>query len=141
MSAINWVFLGIVLLLIEVAAPGLISLFFGIAALVVALVTWTLAPSPTVQWLMFSVFSVLSLVLLRKTLKKIFVGDKNTGSDVDNDFVGKSATVTEPIKPNQTGRVEFRGCTWTAESDEEIPTGMTVRICRKDNITLFVKRV
>ena len=136
-----WVFLGIVFLLIEVAAPGLISLFFGIAALVVALITWTLAPTPTVQWLLFSVFSVLSLVLLRKTLKKIFVGDKNASDDVDNDFVGKSATVAEPILPNQAGRVEFRGCTWMAESDEELPVGMAVRICSKENITLFVKRV
>ncbi|MCL2104910.1 MAG: NfeD family protein [Kiritimatiellaeota bacterium] len=141
MSAIGWVFLGVVFLVLEVAAPGLISVFFGMAALVVALVTWTLAPSPTVQWLLFSVFSVLSLFLLRRMLRKTFVGEKSAAENVEDDFVGKSATVVEPVLPSRAGRVEFRGCSWTAESDEEIPTGTTVRICSKANITLFVKRV
>jgi membrane protein implicated in regulation of membrane protease activity len=141
MSALSWVFLGVFFLLLEVAMPGLISLFFGIAALVVALVVWIFEPSITMQWLMFSVFSVLSLVLLRKMFKKIFVGDKNVSGVVTDDFIGKSATVVESILPNQAGRVEFRGSTWSAESDEEIPSGTTVRIYSKDNITLFVKRV
>ena len=127
-------------MLIEVALPGLLFLFFGLAALVIALVTW-LVPVPVwAQWMLFSVLSVLSLILLRKTLKKIFVGDKNASASVDDDFAGKSATVVEAISPNRAGRVEFRGCTWTAEADEEIPVGTAVRICSKENITLFVRR-
>jgi len=141
MSALGWVFCGVALLLLEVAAPGLISLFFGMAALAVALITWLLAPSPSVQWFLFSVFSILSVLLLRKTLKKIFVGKKDVSDHADDDFVGKTATVVEPILPNRAGRVEFRGCTWTAEADEEIPEGTRVQISSKENITLVVKRV
>jgi len=141
MSVMGWIILGVVFLVLEVAAPGLISIFFGIAALIVALLTWTLKIPPTVQWLMFSAFSIISLLLLRKTLKKVFVGDKAPSAEIDFDFVGKSATVVEAILPNKPGRVDFRGCSWTAESDEELPVGTTVRICTKENITLFVKRV
>jgi len=143
MSITAWIILGVVFLVLEVAAPGLISLFFGIAALVVALLTWLFPAflTPTVQWLLFSVFSVVSLLLLRKTLKKIFVGDKAPSAEIDFDFVGKSATVVEAVQANKPGRVEFRGCSWAAESDEELPVGTTVRICTKENITLFVKRV
>ena len=141
MSVMGWIILGVVFLVLEVAAPGLISIFFGIAALVVALLTWLFAPTPTVQWLLFSAFSIISLVLLRKTLRKIFVGDKCVSGVVEDEFVGKSATVVEAVQPNRAGRVEFRGCSWTAESDEELPAGATVRICSKNNITLFVKSV
>ena len=141
MSILNWVFFGVALLLLEVAAPGLISLFFGMAALAVALITWLLAPSPSVQWFLFSVFSVLSVLLLRKTFKKIFVGKKDVSDHADDDFVGKTATVVEPILPKRAGRVEFRGCTWTAEADEDIPEGSRVQICSKESITLVVKRV
>ena len=141
MSVMAWIILGVVFLVLEVAAPGLISIFFGMAALVVALLTGIFHFSDTVEWLLFSVFSIISLLLLRKTLKKVFVGDKAPSAEIDFDFVGKSATVVEAIQPNKPGRVEFRGCSWTAESDEEIPVGTTVRICTKENITLFVKRV
>jgi membrane protein implicated in regulation of membrane protease activity len=134
------VFFGVALLLIEVALPGLLFLFFGMAALVVALVTWLVAVPVWAQWILFSVLSVLSLFLLRKTLKKIFVGDKNAAASIDDDVVGKGATVVEAISPNRAGRVEFRGCTRTAESDEEIPVGTAVRICSKENITLVVRR-
>jgi len=143
MSTLSWVFFGVALLLLEVAAPGLISLFFGMAALAVALITWLLAPSPSVQWFLFSVFSILSVLLLRKTFKNIFVGKKDASGNAESsdDFVGKTATVVEPILPKRAGRVEFRGCTWTAEADEEIPEGSRVQICSKESITLVVKRV
>ena len=141
MSAINWAFLGVGLLLLEAITPGFVWLFFGLAALVVALLTWCMSIPVWVQWLLFSVFSVVSLVLLRKALRKIFVGGENTSDDIDDEFVGKRAKVVEAVGPNRPGRVEFKGCSWAAESDEDIPAGATARICSKENITLFVKRV
>ena len=142
MSAwLGWLFFGVALLLVEMLTPGLNIIFFGLAAFVVALLTWMLGLGTMWQWLLFSVFSIALLVLLRKTFKKMLVGDKKVAASVEDDFVGESATVVEPILPNHAGRVECRGCTWTATADEEIPAGTTVRVCSKANITLVVKRV
>ena len=141
MSALYWLFLGVALVLIEMATPGLNAVFFGLAAFLIALLVWLFALAPMWQWLLFSAISVALLVLLRKTFKKILVGDKTAANAIDDDFSGKHATVMEPVQPGLAGRVEFRGCSWAAESDEEIPAGANVRICSKDNLTLFVKRV
>lgn len=125
----------------EVAAPGLIFIFFGIAALVVALLVWSLAIPVWLQWALFSVFSVLSLVLLRRVFKKAFVGKESQSEHVDDDFVGKTGVVTELLRPGLAGRVELNGSTWAARSDEAIEVGAFVRICSKENITLVVRRV
>ena len=141
MSALYWLFLGVALVLVEMATPGLNAVFFGLAAFFIALLVWLFGLAPVWQWLLFSALSVGLLVLLRKTFKKMLVGDKSAAKGIDDDFTGKHATVTEPVQPGLAGRVEFRGCSWAAESDEDIPVGANVRICSKENLTLFVKRV
>jgi membrane protein implicated in regulation of membrane protease activity len=63
-----------------------------------------------------------------------------------NDFIedirGKKATVTVDIVPGEiSGKVEFRGTSWKADSDVEIKSGTVVEIIDKENITLKVKPV
>jgi membrane protein implicated in regulation of membrane protease activity len=141
MNAVYWLYAGIVLIILEVMTPGLVSIFFGLAALTVALITW-LVPGvpPLAQWLMFSVFSILFIALLRKTLKKTFSGTSEVTEDMFDAFSGKRATVVEFISPAKTGRVEFNGSNWTAEAEEELDVGTPVRIKFKKNLTLFVEK-
>ena len=141
MNAVYWLYAGIVLIILEVMTPGLVSIFFGLSALLLALITW-LVPGlpPLAQWLMFSVFSVLFIALLRKTLKKTFSGTSNVTEDMFDAFSGKRATVVEFISPGKPGRVEFNGSNWTAEADEAFDVGVLVRIKSKKNLTLFVER-
>ncbi len=142
MTALYWLYLGVALIILEVMTPGLVSLFFGLSALTVALLVW-LVPSLAQgwQWIAFSVFSVLYILLLRKSLKKVFNGDREVSESPNDEFTGKLAVVAEKIAPNRPGRVEFYGSTWTAEADVEVPAGASVRILGKKNLTLKVAAV
>jgi len=141
MTPVYWLILGVGLLILEVMTPGLISLFFGMAALTVALIAWVFPFSQTLQWLFFSVFSVAYILLLRKTLKKVFNGDKEVSDRVNDEFTGRLAVVVDVIAPTKPGRVEFNGSTWTAEADAELQRDQAVRILSKKNLTLKVEAV
>lgn len=141
MTAVYWLYAGIVLIVLEVMTPGLVSIFFGLSALVLALITWLVPGLPQLaQWLMFSVFSILFIALLRKTLKQTFSGTSEVTEDMFDSFSGKRATVVECISPAKPGRVEFNGSNWTAEAEEDLDVGMLVRIKSKKNLTLYVEK-
>jgi len=137
-----WLYAGVALILLEIMTPGLVSLFFGLAALTVALIVWLM---PTLaqgwQWILFSVLSVLYIVLLRKSFKSVFDGTSKVSDDPEDGFTGKLALVTQPIAPNRPGRVELGGTTWTAEAESEFDVGASVRVTGKKNLTLRVEAV
>jgi len=139
-----WFLIGVVLLLAEFAIPGLIVLFFGVGAWIVAGVCLLTDVSLNVQLGIFIGSSVLSLVLLRSWLKGMFVGHVGAKQDLTEDlqeFVGERAVVRETITPKLAGKVELHGTNWTAEADEEISDGAVVEIVAKDNLTLKVKPI
>ncbi len=137
-----WFIVGFVLILLEFAIPGLITLFFGIGAWIVAILTLFIDTSIDIQLLIFIVISVVSLVLLRKHFKKLYQGkmDKNQfGPDELEEFIGHKAEVIKEIDINQPGKVEFHGTLWNAEAKEEIRKGEIVEIIEKNNLTFIVK--
>ena len=140
MTALYWFIFGILLLVFELATPGFVAMFFGMAALTVALISWMFPLGQIYAWLLFAALSVLYILILRKFLKKIFLGDLDAPDRLEDSFVGKHAEVTEAIAPDQPGKVEFSGCAWEAESESEIAVGERVKICAKKNLTLSVQR-
>ena len=137
-----WSLVGILLLLLEFVMPGLIVFFFGVGALVVAVVCLFTDIGVNAQLLIFIGVSVLSLVLLRKWLKGIFIGHVTSKQDSSanlEEFVGQRAVVKEKITPSLPGKVELHGTNWQAEAEEEIDAGTVVEIIGKDNITVKVK--
>lgn len=141
MTPMYWLYAGVALIILEVMTPGLVSLFFGLAALTVALIVWLVPLGQAWQWIIFSVFSVLYILLLRKSLKKVFSGDREVSDSPSDDFSGKLAVVVEAVAPNKPGRVEFCGTNWTAEAEAAFPAGASVRIRSKKNLTLKVEAV
>jgi inner membrane protein len=137
-----WFVIGLVLLLAEFAIPGLIVLFFGIGAWIVAVTCMIAQPSLNVQLGIFIASSVLSLILLRSWLKGIFMGHVSGQQDLNVDldeFVGERAVVIETIVPKRLGKVELHGTHWNAEADVELAEGTAVEVIAKDNLTLKVK--
>jgi membrane protein implicated in regulation of membrane protease activity len=137
-----WFLVGLVLLLTEFALPGLIILFFGIGAWIVAGVCLLTDISLNVQLGVFLGGSVLSLVCLRSWLKGMFMGHVRGKQDLTQDldeFVGERAVVTQAIGAKRPGKVELHGTNWTAEADADIAEGAAVEIVAKDNLTLKVK--
>jgi len=142
MTAVYWLYAGVALMLIEVMTPGLVSLFFGLAALTLALIVW-LAPELAQgwQWILFSVLSVLYIVLLRKSLKSVFSGAREISDNPDDALTGKLAVVTQSIAPNRPGRVELGGTTWNADAECELAAVAPVRLTDKKNLTVSVEAV
>ena len=139
---IIWFLIGLALLIMEFVLPGLIIAFFGVGAWIVALVCLITDIGINTQLIIFIVSSVLSLLLLRKWLKGVFIGHSVSKQDLKEDleeFIGQKAVVKEKITPKTGGKVEFHGTNWLAEADEEIAEGAVVEITDKDNITLKVK--
>jgi len=136
-----WVVLGIALLAAEVAtAGGFFAIFFGIAALLVGILGslgW--AGGDAVQWLLFSVLSVLGVAVFRKPLMKAFKLDQAKKS-VDS-IAGEEAVVVEEIAPGGVGKAELRGTTWSARSasSEPLAKGRRCKVERVEGLTLWIR--
>lgn len=141
-SALIWFLVGLALLLAELAVPGLILLFFGVGAWVTALVFLAFEISFNVQLLVFLASSILSLVLLRRSLQQRWWQKRHSGNELTDEFLGRTCTVLVAIRPGPTGgKVQFKGTIWKALANVEIPAGQTVRIIGKDSIVLLVEPI
>lgn len=137
-----WFIVGLVLILMEFVIPGLVIVFFGLGAWVTAVFV-AIFPEMAfwVQMMIFTVFSVASLVLLRGSLKKRFFSDQEgAASEGVDDYIGKTAIVNKAIKDG-VGKVDFKGASWDVYADEDIPEGAKVEIIDKESIKLKVKQL
>jgi hypothetical protein len=137
----QWLAIGLVLVLLEMAASGgFYVIFFGVAAIAIgALRLFDLAGPLWMQLLLFSVLSVGSLLLFRKPVIRWLKLDAGK-PDVDT-LVGEIATPLEEIPPGAVGRVELRGTLWTARNASTIPVSRGVRcsVVRVDRLMLFIE--
>ena len=137
-----WFLIGLILIILEFGIPGVITVFFGIGAWLVALLCLLFNIPLNLQIIVFIIGSIIPLILLRKWFKQLLDGRSIVGPvDLDEleEYLGKKVVVTEEITPDRRGRVEFRGSTWKAEAYENLAVGKTVEIVDKNNITLIVK--
>ena len=139
-----WIYAGAALMLLELIAPGFILCFFGLSAATVGALRFVFGESFTLTWQLaaFSVFSVLYIVILRRYLKRVFVGGKvETKTDFDNESVGRVGKLTAAIRPPLTGRVMLGDSEWTAESERPIEVGADVRVVAQQNLTMKVEEI
>ena len=141
---IIWTVIGLVALFSEFLIPGLVIAFFGGGALITALTTWLgLTPSLHIQLLVFLVSSLLLLILLRRTVRQVFIGKLQPDGE-PRDFnleIGRIIPVVQDIHPGEPGgKVRYQGTLWAAEADMEIPAGGTARIVAQNNLTLKVEK-
>jgi membrane protein implicated in regulation of membrane protease activity len=136
-----WIWLagGLALVVAELATPsGFFIIFFGLGALTVGLLAGIeVVNTVWLQWLLFSVLSVLYLVVFRGRLQaKMQIPPP---PNVDS-LVGVLAIVQERLLPGVVGKVEVRGSTWSARNTSETPldAGQRARVAAVDGITLTV---
>lgn len=138
----TWFLVGVGLFIVELMLPSLVLFFFGLGAWAVSLSIVLGVPPDDLgtQFLIFSLISILSFVILRDRLKSIFYGDSNASEEhVDDDFVGQQVLVLSDISPTADGRVELHGSQWKAVSDETLSEGQLAEVVEKNNLTLKVK--
>lgn len=136
-----WIIGGVLLCLAEMATPGTFYLlFFGIAALVVGVLAWAgLVDATWIQFLLFTVISIVSLVLFRRTLTEKLNLEGN-GEKIHT-LEGESGTALEDIPAQGAGKVEVRGTGWNAvnKGDSLIEKGQACLVERVEGVSLWVR--
>ncbi len=136
-----WVILGLFLLIAEMLTPGgFYMCFFGAGAVIVgALHGLGWAGPDWMQWLLFSLLSVVSLLFIRRPLID-HLRKTSHGKSVDT-LLGETVIAMEDVPAHSEGKAELRGTSWTIhnEGDQLIPQGGRGVVQRVDGLTLYVK--
>ena len=143
-AATLWFLIGLALVALEFAAPGIILVFFGAGAWLVALTSWLgWTTSTGSRLLVFAISSVVFLVSFRRGIQARFSGHVSDIHDPQvnlDEFSGKRVEVLEDIDPNGVGgRVEFKGADWSARSQTALKKGESAVIESVDGLCLIVR--
>ncbi len=137
-----WLTMGGLLFVMEMAVPGFILFFFGVAAWITALACYLFPLTLNVQLGIFLVASLISLFGLRTIVRKVFMG---TAIDESSDSImadgGEKCEVTIAIIPPAEGQIKFAGTVWRAEAGEQIAAGEIVEIVKQDGLLISVKKI
>jgi len=137
-----WLSVGVTFFVLEMAVPGFILFFFGIAAWLTALGCYFFPWSVNTQLGIFLVLSLVCLFGLRGIVKKVFIGDRK---DEEPDSIlasgGEKCTVTVAINPPAEGQVKFAGTFWRAESNEAFKKDEIVEIVQQNDLLITVKKL
>lgn len=140
-----WLYIGAGLMLAEILVPGFVLFFFGLSAATLGVLILVLPDSfqLTLAWqlALFSLFSVVYLVTLRRYLKSVFLGDSEDRLSASDDFAGRTGEVTSAIAPGVPGRVTVGDAEWDAAAVTPIAAGTKVKILSRKNLTLTVEAV
>ena len=137
-----WMYAGAFLMLAELASPGFVVFFFGLAAATVSVLKYVFPSMPLWgQLAAFSFLSILYLLVLRGFLKRVFVGEKQESPSVSNEFVGRVGRVVGVVRPDVPGRILLGDAEWSARSDSRIEPGTEVRVVAQENLTLRVEPI
>jgi membrane protein implicated in regulation of membrane protease activity len=134
----NWLIFGIILMALELAAPGVFMFWLGLAALLVGLLSFVVHPAWQSQILMFAVFAAAAVPLWRR------VARSNTAVSKTNPFLNKRAdalvgrvfTLEKPIIDG-SGTVRIDDTIWRV-AGPDVPAGSRVRIVQADGASLTV---
>ena len=137
-----WLYIGAFLMLAEIVSPGFVIFFFGLGAATVAVSKWAV-PSLglAAQLAIFSGASVLYLVVLRRYMKKLFLGESESSPGISSEYVGRVGKVIETIRPEVPGRIELGEVEWKATASERLEAGTEVKVVAQDNLTMKVEKV
>lgn len=141
-----WFLAGVVFLIAEWGAPGIILIFFTAGCWIVAITVWLFDIGFTTQIIIFIASSLILLFALRKYSLNIFRG--KTRDTVDDSYaeskIGKTALVTKDISANLPGEIKLMGSFWRAVADVAIAADQPVVITKQeseDGLTFRVKPI
>jgi membrane protein implicated in regulation of membrane protease activity len=134
----NWLVFGMLLMGLELLAPGVFLFWLGLAALLVGLLSFVIAPSWQLQFLMFAVFAAAAVPVWRR------VARSNSGVSNSNPFlnkrseamIGRVFTLEKPIIDG-AGTVRIDDTIWRV-AGPDTPAGSRVKIVRADGASLTV---
>lgn len=144
-ETITWIWLavGAALMLSEFLVPGLIAVFLGAGAVLVALGRWLNllegAMSSLTAWF---ILSLALIIVLRQFLARFIPAEITIQStEEDLDAQGTLVEVLElVVSENSDGRIRHHGSSWPATCLEgSIPKGKKARLLYRDNLVWVVE--
>ena len=135
----DWFIAGLALVILEIMAPGAVFMWLGIAAGVVGGAVF-LAPQLDwkIQFTMFAVLSVASIILSRRYLKRRPL--ETDHPDLNRrgaQYVGRSFVLDEATTGGR-GRMKVDDSSWRVEGPD-LPAGTRVRVTAVDGATLQIE--
>ena len=140
MMTIFWLVVVALMLVIEIFTMGLTTIWFSLGAVAAAIATALGAPL-WVQILLFSVVSVLIMLLVRPFAVKVM--DKSRTRTNIEEVIGEQAEVIEDIdNQRERGKVRYRGVEWMARSADgnKIAAGEMVMVESVAGFKLIVRK-
>ena len=134
----NWFILAVVLLVLEVLAPGTFMLWLGLSALLVGVISLAIVWTWQAQITAFAILSIGSILLWRRISPKVdevrtqpFLNRRAEG------FVGRMFTLEKPIVDG-SGTVRIGDTIWQVRGPD-LPPGTRIQIAEADGATLVVR--
>jgi len=137
LGAWSWIILGVVLVGLELLAPGIFLLWLGLAAIVTGLVDGALGLSWQASTLLFALFSVAAVVIGRLVTRPAVRQEAATLNQRGEALVGQFFTLETPMTRGE-GRIRVGDSSWRV-TGPDLPSGARVRVVRLDGTTLVVE--
>jgi membrane protein implicated in regulation of membrane protease activity len=136
----HWWTLGVLLLIVELLAPGMFFIWMGESAFVVGAILWLVPTLDTeYQVMLFSALSLLSILVFRRFLKwRPIISDHPLLNQRTAQYVGRVFTLEEPIV-NGRGKIRVDDSSWRVEG-EDCAAGARVRVIDAEGVILKVER-
>lgn len=135
-----WVLFGFLLLGIEAFSAGLHVGFFALGAMAVGLLVALGLGGPLwLQILLFTLISIIGLLLFRKPLLRALKLDR-TQEGIDT-LVGETAVTLDEIAGGALGKAELRGTSWNARNagTEPLRRGDRCVVERVEGLTIHIR--
>ena len=138
-----WGVAGLVLLALEMATGTFYILWFGVAALLVAMVTWFFPSiSSGLQYLIFAVLSLGSLAIWKLYYKKTETHSRV--GQAQGEEIGRIGLVFETVSAAQNGKIRFTqglmgSREWSAVSSMTIEAGSQAKVVAVEGNALRIE--
>lgn len=133
-----WIALGVVLMALEVAAPGAFMLWFGLAALATGLLVFVLPLSWEWALLVFALCAVVCVLIGR------WLGRSSGPAEPEPllnkrgaALIGRTLVLEEPVEQGR-GRVRIDDTIWRVEGPD-LPAGQRIRVAGVDGALLRIE--
>jgi membrane protein implicated in regulation of membrane protease activity len=133
----SWLVVGLVLMALEVAAPGVFLFWLGLASLIVGLLSFGIDISWEIQLIVFAVLSIAAVPIWRRLARaKSSTPEQNFLNRRADALVGRVFTLEKPIQDG-FGTVRVDDTVWRV-AGPDAPAGSRVRVVRADGASLTV---
>ena len=143
LGAWNWVVLGFILLLLELIFPGVFFAWFGLGALLTALVSLLFYNlSWIAHWevevIFFLIFSIIMVLIGRNFFRRDRETDEPLLNRRTDQIIGKKVVLEEPVRDGK-GRIRVDDTIWRIKGPD-LPEGAEVKVVAFDNGVFTIEK-